>query len=110
MLEGLQESFFSTFKQLIADGNEIIIVHGGGPAINQALADKQVTSTTINGFRVTSEEAVLDLVEKAILLFRDKGIAGERFSHTVERLGFEETCALLESDELLQRKEEILSK
>ena len=59
---------------------------------------------------LTSEEAVLDLVEKAILLFRDKGLAGERFSHTIERMGFQEACALLESDELLQRKEEILAK
>lgn len=37
-----------------------------------------------------SEEEVLDVVEKAILLFRDKGIKGERFADTVERLGFEE--------------------
>ena len=36
----------------------------------------------------TSEEEVLDLVEKAILLFRDEGITGERFADTVTRLGF----------------------
>lgn len=37
----------------------------------------------------TSEEEVLGVVEKSIILFRDKGIKGERFSDTVERLGFE---------------------
>ena len=37
----------------------------------------------------TSEEEVLDLVEKAILFFRDEGISGERFADTIERLGFE---------------------
>jgi dissimilatory sulfite reductase (desulfoviridin) alpha/beta subunit len=37
----------------------------------------------------TSEEEVLDVIEKAILLFRDQGIAGERFANTIERLGFE---------------------
>ena len=58
MLEGLNEQFFKNFKKLQSEGNEIIIVHGGGPAINKALADNGVTSTTINGFRVTSEEAV----------------------------------------------------
>ena len=37
----------------------------------------------------TSEEEVMDVVEKAILLFRDEGISGERFADTVARLGFE---------------------
>ena len=37
----------------------------------------------------TSEEEVLNVVEKAICLFRDQGIAGERFAETIERLGFE---------------------
>lgn len=37
----------------------------------------------------TSEEAVLDLVERAILFFRDEGISGERFADTVARLGFD---------------------
>lgn len=37
----------------------------------------------------TSEEEVLNVVEKAILLFRNEGIAGERFADTINRLGFE---------------------
>lgn len=37
----------------------------------------------------TSEEEVLDLVEKAILFFRDEGVSGERFSDTIARLGFD---------------------
>ena len=37
----------------------------------------------------TSEEEVLDVVEKAILFFRDEGISGERFADTIQRLGFE---------------------
>ncbi|MCI8388746.1 MAG: FAD-dependent oxidoreductase [Clostridiales bacterium] len=36
-----------------------------------------------------SEEEVLDAVDRAILLFRDEGITGERFADTVARLGFE---------------------
>lgn len=59
---------------------------------------------------LTSEEEVLATLEKAILLFRDQGIAGERFSDTLERIGFDAACAILESDSLLQRKAEILSK
>ena len=37
----------------------------------------------------TSEEELMDVVESAILLFRDEGISGERFADTINRLGFE---------------------
>lgn len=37
----------------------------------------------------TSEEEVLDIVERAILFFRDEGITGERFADTINRLGFD---------------------
>ena len=37
----------------------------------------------------TSEDEVMDLVERAILFFRDEGISGERFADTVARLGFD---------------------
>ena len=36
-----------------------------------------------------SEEELMDVVESAILLFRDEGISGERFADTIERLGFD---------------------
>lgn len=36
-----------------------------------------------------SEEEVLNVIERAILLFRDEGITGERFADTINRLGFE---------------------
>ena len=58
----------------------------------------------------SSEEAVLAVVEKTILFFKDQGIAGERLSQTMDRVGFEKACAMIESDDLLARKEEILSK
>ena len=37
----------------------------------------------------TSENEVLDVIEKAIIFFRDEGIKGERFADTIERLGFD---------------------
>lgn len=37
----------------------------------------------------TSEEEVMDVVERAILFFRDEGITGERFADTISRLGFD---------------------
>lgn len=47
----------------------------------------------------TSEDEVLDLVEQAILLFRNEGRTGERFSDTVTRLGFDSV-----QDKLLHQK------
>ncbi|MDE7299814.1 MAG: FAD-dependent oxidoreductase, partial [Lachnospiraceae bacterium] len=48
----------------------------------------------------TSEEEVLDTVERAILFFRDEGITGERFADTVNRLGFEYVQEKLLSGEI----------
>ena len=54
----------------------------------------------------TDKEEVLSVVEKAILLFREQGITGERFADTVARIGFENVQEQLLGDELLNRKEE----
>ena len=56
----------------------------------------------------TDKAEVLDVVEKAILLFRDQGKSGERFADTIERIGFENAQAQLLGSELLERKKEIL--
>lgn len=37
----------------------------------------------------TAEEEVMSVIDRAILLFREEGIAGERFADTVTRLGFD---------------------
>ena len=89
-----------------------------------------VTDSYINGYRVylggrwgkdfahgipmetlfTTEEEVLAIVEKTILFFKDQGQSGERLSQTIARIGFEKACEMIEGDELLLRKEEIVSK
>lgn len=58
MLERLNETHIANFKGIKQQGIDLIIVHGGGPAINRQLAKNGVTSTTVGGIRVTSEEAV----------------------------------------------------
>ncbi len=56
----------------------------------------------------TSEEEMLETVEKAILLFREQGKTGERFADTIARIGFEEVEKQLLSNDILDRKQEIL--
>ena len=55
-----------------------------------------------------SKEEALAVIEKAILLFREQGQTGERFAKTIERLGFENVEKQLLSNDILERKQEIL--
>lgn len=50
---------------------------------------KRVAEGRALGKIFTSEDEVIELVEKAILLFRDEGKSGERFADTIQRLGFD---------------------
>lgn len=55
-----------------------------------------------------SEEELMNVVEKAILFFREKGVQGERFAETIDRIGFENVEKELLSDDILTRKDEII--
>lgn len=37
----------------------------------------------------TTKDEAMDVIEKAILLFRERGLAGERFAVMIDRIGFE---------------------
>lgn len=50
---------------------------------------------------LTKAEA-LDMVERAILLFKREGVAGERFGETIDRIGTQKVEELLFSDNLLE--------
>ena len=51
-----------------------------------------------------TQEEVLDVMEKAILLYKDQGIKGERFEETIKRISFENIEEQLLDDDLLNRK------
>ena len=57
---------------------------------------------------IETEEELMNVIEKTILLYREQGNTGERLGQTVERLGFENVQSQLLSDELLERKQEII--
>ena len=54
-------------------------------------------------------EEVYDIIEKMILLYREQGQTGERVAQTVNRIGFKNIEAQLLSDEIMERKDEILN-
>ncbi|KOY81339.1 acetylglutamate kinase [Lysinibacillus macroides] len=65
-LAGLNEAFFENFKKLQESGIELIITHGGGPAINRELAARDIASHTLNGIRVTNE-AAMEVVQSTLI-------------------------------------------
>lgn len=56
-----------------------------------------------------TKEEVLSVLEKSLLLFREQGKTGERFSDTISRIGFNNVEEQLLSDEILARKDKIIN-
>jgi dissimilatory sulfite reductase (desulfoviridin) alpha/beta subunit len=57
---------------------------------------------------VFTKDEAMDIIEKTILLFKEKGLSGERLSTMIERLGVGVTEQMLITHDLLDRKPEIL--
>ncbi|TVX96092.1 acetylglutamate kinase [Cohnella terricola] len=64
-LAALPNVFFEDLRELQAKDVEPVIVHGGGPAINETLGKLGIESRFVNGLRVT-DEATLDVVEMVL--------------------------------------------
>ena len=47
-------------------GEQVVVVHGGGPQIDAALKAKGIVSTWVGGFRVTTKE-IFDVVEDVLV-------------------------------------------
>ncbi len=86
----------------IPDGNQGYKVTIGGMWGKRGRAGTPLTRI------FATEQELYDVIEKAILLYREQGITGERFAQTIDRLGFENVEAQLLANDLLERKQEIL--
>lgn len=62
ILHELNESFFSSLKDLQNEGYQLVFVHGGGPDINQMLETLNIEPEFHNGLRKTTKN-VLDVVQ-----------------------------------------------
>lgn len=60
--------------------------------------------------RVYSFEEIPELVEKVMLWYRENGYVKERLGAAIDRLGVSTLEAALATNDLLDRKEEILAK
>lgn len=64
-LAELPEGFFADLRDLQKAGTVPVIVHGGGPAINQLLTALEVETEFVSGLRKT-DERVLEVVEMVL--------------------------------------------
>lgn len=65
-LDDLSDEFFENIQFLQAAGIKPIIVHGGGPAIQEMLDQLNIKSEFVDGLRKTTE-AMMDIVEMVLV-------------------------------------------
>src|SRR5690625_4901409 len=58
----LSDSFFTNIRKLQQSGLKPIIVHGGGPAIEEVLKKERIGTELVNGLRKTTKQ-VMEVVE-----------------------------------------------
>lgn len=64
-LDTLSDSFFTNIKKLQQSGLKPIIVHGGGPAIEEVLQKEKIGTEFVNGLRKTTKP-VMEVVEMVL--------------------------------------------
>ncbi|RST73022.1 acetylglutamate kinase [Siminovitchia acidinfaciens] len=65
MIDSLSDDFYKSIKDLKDSGLQPVIVHGGGPAINQMLEELEIKSEFNNGLRKTTSD-VMEVVEMVL--------------------------------------------
>ncbi len=89
-LAALPDVFFEDLRSLQESGVEPVIVHGGGPAINETLGKLGIESRFVNGLRVT-DEATLDVVEMVLAGRINKEIVRKLQQNGAKALGLSGT-------------------
>lgn len=87
VIDELTPAFFTSLKELKSSGYQIIIVHGGGPDINQALDLYQIPHEFQNGLRRTSLEA-MEVVEMVLSGKTNRKLVGMLDSNGFKAFGF----------------------
>ena len=79
-------SFASVIKDFLDKGNQLIVVHGGGPQIDAALKTHQLDSTFVGGFRVTTPE-IFSVVQQVLTGTVLREVVGHLRAHDVPAVG-----------------------
>jgi acetylglutamate kinase len=93
-LAALPDAFFADLRELQEKGIQPVIVHGGGPAINEILGKLGIESRFLNGLRVT-DEATLDVVEMVLAGRINKEIVRKLLQNGAKSIGLSGTDGYL---------------
>ncbi|GEN83928.1 acetylglutamate kinase [Sporosarcina luteola] len=85
-LERLSEGFFTRFNELRNEGYEVVIVHGGGPFINEALKETGIESKIDHGIRVTCEKSI-EIVKQVLIGNVNTSLVHQLNRNAVEAIG-----------------------
>jgi len=86
----LPDAFFQDLREMQEQGIQPVIVHGGGPAINETLGKLGIESRFLGGLRVT-DEATLDVVEMVLAGRINKEIVRKLQQNGAKTLGLSGT-------------------
>lgn len=86
MIDDLSDQFYESIKLMKSKGIQPIIVHGGGPAINQMLDQLQIKTEFINGLRKTSLE-VMNVAEMVLSGAMANKLVRELQNHDISAIG-----------------------
>lgn len=74
----LHPDYFTEWKAWLAAGHELVLIHGGGPALSAYCASQQIDPVFKDGRRVTTED---------VLIGAERVLAGEMQTEIVAALG-----------------------
>jgi len=76
-------NFAAAIAAALAAGEQVVVVHGGGPQIDAALAAKAIVSRWAGGFRITTQE-IFEVVEQVLV-----HEVGPQVANTLRKAGIE---------------------
>ncbi|HEV3155585.1 MAG TPA: acetylglutamate kinase [Candidatus Baltobacteraceae bacterium] len=83
---GADAALIAELAQLHADGHDVVLVHGGGPEIDAALAEAGVVTERVDGLRVT-DAAALSVVEAVLCASANKRLVRACLTGGVPAIG-----------------------
>ncbi|MGD6817657.1 acetylglutamate kinase [Metabacillus sp. 113a] len=103
IISELSESFFSSIRNLKTAGWNVVLVHGGGPDITNALKQMHIKTEFTDGQRKTTKE-VMDVVQMILAGKLNKQLAGEFLKRGLNAVGLSGQDAGILCAELLDEE------
>jgi acetylglutamate kinase len=86
MSPGVDAALFHEIAELRAAGHAVILVHGGGPEIDEALRARGIVTERVDGLRVTDETA-LEVAEAVLCATANKRLVRTCLQHGIPAVG-----------------------